>query len=309
MSNKVVGILGAAALVAGLVWVLMPRDAYEPEPDPETVEEPQTLDFPPFLLPVDELEATWDAERASLSALDDASRQFLNSVRRVSFGQGLLARSLFEGNLEELEDAYNTDRRAWAQFRTGEDFLALGWAAHGSFEDSLREVLRLASTTDTPLDALLGNPLDPTIHGYYEACGDFLDHAINFGLVGPEGDVLIEPQFFTVLFRRMWANRMADHWPPDSYLPAIEGREFLRWQIEQGQVAAVARLRMIDQFETEHGFTQYPVVFAQAVVHAQADDLAGARAALESATAEDAAHPLVVDALTRLEQIEASAAE
>jgi hypothetical protein len=309
MSKKVTGVLAGAAVVAGLIWVFMPRDAYGPPVEPDTAGSPLFLDFPPFLLPVDELESVWALERAALTPLDEASTELMSAVRRVSFAQGLLARSLFDGNLEELEDAYNAERRSWSEFRTGDDFLALGWAAHDSFEDALREVLRLASTTDTPLDDLLSNPLDPTIHAYYESCGDFLDIAETFGLVGPLGDLLVEPQFFTLLFRRMWATRMADHWSLDTYLPAIEGREFLRWRIEQGQVEASARLRMIEQFETEHGFTEYPVEFARAVALAEGGDLASARSVLDQGNAQDSPHPIIAEALQRLDEMEAAPIE
>lgn len=316
MSKSIAGFVVAGVLIAGLVWVFAPRDQ-GPDPLAPDTEIPipvfdadgPLVDFPPFLLPVEDLRATWEAERAALGSIDDASRSLIDSGRRVNFAQGLMARSLFEGDFDALRDAHNAERRAWAEFKTGEDFLALGWTAHDAFEDALREVLRLASTTDTALDDLLRNPLDPTIHAYYEACGDFLDHAMRFELVGPNGQVWVQPEFYTLLFRRMWVNHMRDHWMPDAVLPGLESREFLRWQLEHGEVALAARLNLIEEFEEEHGFTEYPVSFARAVAHVLADDNSGAREILDAAVESGETHPLILDAVERLAGADGSRGE
>lgn len=315
MSNKVVGFLVIAGFIGGLAWVFVPRDAPSPvdedvatdvHVDGASPEGAAIIDFPPFVLPVDELNAIWAAERESAVAADDEARALIDAMRRVDFATALMSRGLFEGDLEALRTAYDDERRRWAHVRTGEEFLSLGWTAHQSFEAALREILRLASTTDTQLDDLLKNPLEPTVHAYYESCGAFLDHALRFNFVGPTGEVLIQPEFFTLLFRRMWVMRMRDQWMPETVLPGLELREFLRWQLEHAEVALPARLNLIEEFELEHGFTDYPASYARAVAHVLADDPDTARAILESAVAEGESHPLVVDGIARLEAVEGS---
>ncbi len=284
-----------AGLVGGLLWVLLPSDTFK-FPDLGGEE----LDFPGFELPVHDLTTLWEAEKRNSADTRPDSLGLLEAIRRVNFAHGLTNQGMFEGDVEALEEDLHDRRHRWAEFRTGGDFLHLGWQAQARFENDLRQLLRLANTTDTRLDDLLANPLDSTIHAYFESCGDFLDHARAFGLIGPTGQVLVQPEFFTLLFRRMWANRMSDHWVPDTVLPAIESEEFLRWRVEDGGLELAERLRLIDRFETEFGYDDYPADFARAVVYAQADDTASAREAMLSASVADPTNPLVIAGLNTL---------
>ncbi|MFT6400293.1 MAG: hypothetical protein ACJAYU_005064, partial [Bradymonadia bacterium] len=185
-----------AGLIGGLLWVLMPNDTF----DFRSMGQDE-LDFPPFELPVNALSTEWEIEKRNSADTRPDSMGLLEAVRRVNFAHGLTNQGMFEGDVEALEQDFHDRRHRWAEFRSGAEFLHLGWQAHARFETALRELLRLANTTDTRIEDILRNPLDPTVHSYFESCGDFLEHANAFGLIGSTGEVFVQPEFFTLLFR------------------------------------------------------------------------------------------------------------
>lgn len=288
-----------ATIGAAVVWI---RGGGGPEPadGPDSAgPDLSGLVFPPFVLDVETLAPIWDAERADLPPLDEASVALLDAWHRDNFATGVSARGLFEGDPAPIRQALEQRRREWAALRTAEDFRRLGWHAYASFEEALTGLLRMANTTGTRLDDLLADPLQPDVHAYYEACGDFLLGAMQHGIVGPVGELHVQPELILVMFRYRWMHEGSETFPTETPLPGPELREFLRWRVENAELSPAARLALISRYEREFGFTAYPAAFARAVTHARGGESERALASLREALAEAPDNELVAEAARR----------
>ena len=260
------------------------------------------LEFPEFRLDTAPLVEAWDAERAVPFEGSDAEASLLDAWHRANFAEGLSARGLFEGDLGALVSDLDRQRREWSQLKTSEQWLRLGWEAFRSFERGLGDLLRLAETTDTDLNALLDDPIQPIVHQYYEACGGFLENALAFGMVGPTGEMHVQPELFVLLFRYRWAWQAQDTYPTTTSLPSRELAAFTRWRFEDAQMDFQARMRLIHQYEREYGFDglAYPIEYALAVALAKGGQDERARESLVAALAADPENEIVRAAAARL---------
>lgn len=292
-----------AVLLGAALWIARGSGTTAPTPDGSGAMDAASvldLDFPPFVLDVDALAPTWDAERDSLRELEQVDAELLAAWQRQNYATGVAARDLFEGDAALLRSDFEARRRAWAAMRTADEYLALGWEAYGRFESALTELLRFARMTDTPLADALGDPLLPVVHAYYESCGDFLDGAMQFGLVGPTGELNVQPELILVMFRYRWMWDASEIWPAENALPGLELREFLRWRIEDAALSPDARLALIERYTSEFGFERYPVEFARAVAHAKSGNAEAALDALRAARGASPDNPIVIDAWSRI---------
>lgn len=280
------GVAALAVIGALALWVARGTNGgVAPTPAAELTEA-GPVDFPPFILPLDALTPTWDAERAAATEPDAAGAALIDALHRDNYATGVGARGLFEGDASMLRADLDARRRAWTSGRTIEDYRHLSWAAYAPFESALTELLRMAQTTHTPLEELLADPLLTQSHAYYEGCGDFLDAALQYGIVGATGELNVQPEMILIFFRQRWAWSAREIWPIDQILPGLEQQAMMRWRIEDGGLALEARLALIRRFDTEHGFTAYPASFARAVAYADAGDMTAAQREITTALSE-----------------------
>jgi hypothetical protein len=267
-----------ALVVGGLAWwVWSGGDQEDPSADVTGPDSLEDLDFPPYALDASQLHARWESEREGLGEPNEALTSYLDAWHQHNFAIGLSRRDLFDGDVGELSRRLERARQEAAAVRAPAELLAMSWHAHASFTSALDALLAKARESGVPLEDLLDSPVDTVVHAAFEACGDFIEGALDAGVITSNGRLTVPPELVTIMFRHRWMLDFADRVALEAVIPADEQRALARWRIEDAGLALEARLEAIARFDADYGFSEYPPSFARAVAYADAGQLERAR--------------------------------
>lgn len=270
MRNTAIIVLIAVVVGALAWWVWRGGDEESHTGDVAGPDALEDLDFPPFALDTARLHARWESEREGLEDPDEALRDYLDAWHQHNFAIGLSRRDLFEGDVGELSRRLERARLDAAAVRAPEELLAMSWHAHASFTSALDALLAKSREAGTPVETLLDAPVDAVVHAAFEACGDFIEGALEAGIITSDGRLTIPPELVTIMFRHRWMLDFADRVALEAVIPADEQRALARWRIEDAGLPLESRLEAIARFEADHGFSHYTASFARAVAYADA---------------------------------------
>lgn len=280
--TTVAAALLAVGAIGVLAWVVLGGPQPEPVDGAATASDraDAALSFDPFVV-APAVVATWPEDVAAIHiTLDDDERSLLEAWQRANVVRALQARDLFEGEADEVLQAWTSAIHRADQEAMDRTVERVGWAAFAVFRDALTELLRKAQLTQTPLPVLLSDPTDITAQQAYEGCGDFIDFALEQGLIGLHGERLADDATLTLVFRYRWLQAFTGRLPIDQRMPGEELREFRRWRLEDAKVPLDARLRFIDAYGDSYGWTDAERRHARAIAYAEAGDLTRAEEVL-----------------------------
>lgn len=115
------------------------------------------------------------------------------------------------------------------------------WLAWPKFERELRALLERAAAEGRTVSSLVADPAEPSVQGYFEACGDFHGFALSSGLITEQGALTVPPEIVTALFLYRWNNLVSQIVPVEQSLSPVVLQAVLRWRIEVAQGLTPAR--------------------------------------------------------------------
>jgi hypothetical protein len=237
--------VGLIAAVAGSVWWATSDDGASEVPAADasgqaevTAALPAPSGFPSIARFVEPLRGIFDgqSERVAGAAID--TQLGLVSTYWAANGSEAMS-SVIPGSTPAVR--FDVEAATYITEYGIDAYRDAAWLAWPKFERELRGLLERATAEGRTVSSLLADPSDPSVQGYFEACGDFHLLALSTGLITEQGALTVPPEIVTALFLYRWNNLVSQIVPVEQSLAPVVLQAVLRWRIEVAQGLTPAR--------------------------------------------------------------------